>query len=192
MSPSNADKIIAEYNHLYAEIGRNSQISQHVFVANVATTAVLIGYGLNAKLGPIFLSPFAIIIPSLFFLSSQLESTTRIASYIKVFLESDLDSLNWETRWMALRQIQGLMPHQRKYTLSISGLYGLLSISCILLSFIYWKYEMWIFAIVTLPITMLVYLGISSLVKAFSLPFCEKYEKIWEKLKKGDSEPQGS
>ena len=93
---------------------------------------------------------------------------------------------------MALRQNQGLMPNRRKYTLSISGLYGLLSVSCILLSFIYWKYKMWIFAIVNLPIAILVYLGISSIVKAFSLPFCERYEKIWEELKKGDSGPQGS
>ena len=90
MSPEQPN--LDEHKHLYAEIGRNSHISQNVFVANVAVTSGLIGYGLNTESGPIFLAPFAIIIPSLFFLSSQLESTTRIAAYIVVFLEQGAPS----------------------------------------------------------------------------------------------------
>lgn len=191
MSAKDTDDIIAEYNQLYAEIGRNSQITQYVFIANVTVIGILIGYGLNTKLGSIFLSPFAIIIPSLFFISSQLESTTRIASYIKVFLESDLEILNWETRWMKLRT-QGLAPHRRKYTLSVSGLYGMLSISCVLLAFMYWEHGFWIFVAVAIPIAALVYLGISSLVRAFSTKFCERYEKSWEKLKESYPEAHAS
>ena len=52
-----------EDKHLYAEIGPNSQISQNVFVANVAVTSGLIGYGLEAQTAPVFLAPFAIIVP---------------------------------------------------------------------------------------------------------------------------------
>ena len=84
MSPEQPS--LDEHRQLYAEIGRNSQISQNVFLGNVAVTSGLIGYGLDSQSGPIFLAPFAIIIPSLFFLSSQLESTTRIAAYIVVFM----------------------------------------------------------------------------------------------------------
>src|SRR4030042_3520296 len=93
-----------EYKHLYQEIGSNSQISQNVFVANVTVTAALIGYGLNNQTGSIFLAPFAILIPSLFFIASQLDSTTRIAAYILVFLENSSPGSNWETRWLALRE----------------------------------------------------------------------------------------
>lgn len=192
MSPNeDTDNIIAEYNQLYAEIGRNSQITQYVFLANVTATAILIGYGLNTELGTIFLSPFAVIIPSLFFLASQLESTTRIASYIKVFLESDSKTLNWETKWMELRA-KSLLPHRRKYTLSLSGIYGLLSISCIVLAVIYWEHDFWILVAVTAPIVALVYLGISSLIRAFSIEFCKTYEKKWEKLRQSYSHTHGS
>ena len=171
-----------EYSQLYGEIGRNSQISQNVFVANVAVTAALIGYGLDAEQGPIFLAPFAIIIPSLFFLSSQLESTTRIAAYISVFLESDNDDLNWESRWFLLRK-QNLLPSRRKYTLSISGLYGLLSFVCVLLSLQYWSYDWWFFAAVVIPILFFIAAGVFSLVRAFSLENCEAYMNAWQNLR---------
>lgn len=175
-------EILEEYKQLYDEIGRNSQITQSVFVANVGVTAALIGYGLNAGNGTIFLAPFAIIIPSLFFLASQLESTTRIAAYLSVFIEHDSEMLKWESRWLQLRT-RGLLPSRRKYTLSLSGLYGLLSLVCILLAFQYWQgNKCWFFAIVTV-ILLLVAWGILLLVRAFSLQLCEDYIHSWRKLK---------
>lgn len=176
-----SDEQLEEYKQLYEEIGRNSQISQNVFVANVAVTAGLIGYGLDAESGTIFLSPFAIIIPSLFFLASQLESTTRIGSYISVFIEDDSEKLKWENRWFSLRKNK-LLPSRRKYTLSISGLYGLLSVVCILLAFQYWENDKWIFVAVISPIILLVSLGVSLLIRAFSLEHCEAYINAWKKL----------
>lgn len=170
-----------EYKQLYEEIGRNSQISQNVFVANVAVTAGLIGYGLDAGLGPIFLAPFAIIIPSLFFLASQLESTTRIAAYIYVFIEEGSDDLNWESRWFAIRK-RGLLPSRRKYALSLSGLYGLLSVVCVLLALQYWGADIWIFVLVISPIILFVALGVKLIVRAFSLDLSEAYINAWKKI----------
>ena len=171
-----------EYNALRTEIDRNSQITTTVFLANVTVTAALIGYGLSSRLGVIFLSPFAIIIPSLFFISSQLESTTRIAAYIKVFLEADSEELNWETRWLELRK-KGL-PHKRKYTLAVSHLYGTLSVVCIMLTYFYWDADWWIFIAVVMPIAIAVIVGVCSLTHAFSVQFCEEYVKEWTKLKR--------
>lgn len=171
-----------EYKQLYTEIGRNSQVSQHVFVANVAVTAALIGYGLQASSGPIFLAPFAIIIPSLFFLASQLESTTRIAAYIFVFLEPASPNLNWETRWFSMRK-QGLLPSPRKYTFSLSSLYGMVSAVCLALAFFHWQQQLikW-FYVAAVPIAILLILGIATLVRAFSLSLCEAYVSAWRKL----------
>ena len=50
---------LEEYKNLYSEVGRNSQICQNVFLGNVAVTAGIFGYGLDAQLGTIFLAPFA-------------------------------------------------------------------------------------------------------------------------------------
>jgi len=179
------DDSIEEYKHLYAEIGRNSQISQNVFVANVAVTSGLIGYGLDSGLADIFLTPFAIIIPSLFFLSSQFESTTRIAAYITVFHETENQYLNWETRWLEIRKRQ-FLPAKRKYTLSISGLYGFISLICILLALRFWAEDeyKW-FVAITVPILLLVALGIRNMLRAFSPEFCESYLASWKRLKSG-------
>ena len=168
-----------EYKQLYSEIGRNSQITANVFLANVSVTAALIGYGLTSEMGVIFLSPFAIIIPSLFFVASQLESTTRIASYIKTFHESDSDKSNWESRWFSIRD-QRLLPYKRKYTLSISGLYGLLSLTCLALAFFYWPYSYWYYGATGLVILILVVFGILSVVNAFSMETCKDYDEAWQ------------
>ncbi len=176
-----------EYKHLYQEIGRNSQVVQNVFVANVAVTSGLIGYGLNSGYGPIFLAPLAIIVPSLFFLASQLESTTRIAAYLLVFHERDNPALNWETRWLKIRK-QRLLPSKRKYTFSLTGLYGLISMLCVVLAYQYWTYSVeWFFAAIV-PIGLLIALGIRSVTQAFSLELVESYINSWEALKDTQSE----
>ena len=171
-----------EYKHLYQEIGRNSLISQNVFVANVTVTAALIGYGLSQQAGSIFLAPFAILVPSLFFLASQLESTTRIAAYLVVFFESDSTELHWETRWLALRE-RGLLPTRRKYTFSLSGLYGLLSAVCLLLALRYWEFCVGWYLAVAVPIVVAVIAGVAAVLAAFSLTRVNAHIAAWRQLK---------
>ena len=183
-----SDGRMEEYRHLYQEIGRNSQISQNVFLGNVAVTAGLIGYGLQSGFAPIFLAPFAIIVPSLFFLASQLESTTRIAAYLAVYFEEDSADLNWESRWLALRR-DSLMPTKRKYTLSLSGLYGLLSLMCLLLALQYWSESAWSFLITVTPIVVLVTHGVNLIVQSFSLQLVDAYMTSWRILKSRETEP---
>lgn len=171
-----------EYKNLYQEIGRNSQISQNVFVANVAVTATLIGFGLTQKIGAIFFAPFAILVPSLFFVASQLESTTRIAAYLVVFFENNSTELHWETRWLALRE-KDLLPAKRKYTLAVSSLYGLLGAACLILAFYYRQFSIeWYLAIAT-PIILAVIAGVMAVVSSFSLSRVHAYIAAWEQLK---------
>lgn len=171
-----------DYRILYAEIDRNSQITTTVFLAAITVTSALIGYGLSSGLGPIFLSPFAIIIPSLFFITSQLEATTRIGAYIMVFLEADSEELKWQTRWFEIRE-RKLLPHARKYTFSISGLYGALALACIILAVFYWSTAWWILVVIAAPLIFLTLLGVLYLRRAFSFYFCNKYVEAWSELK---------
>ena len=83
-----------EYASLRSEIDRNSQLTTTLFLATITVKSALIGYGLSSSLGPVFLSPFAVIMASIFFVTSQLESTTRIATYIAIFLEPNSPKLN--------------------------------------------------------------------------------------------------
>jgi uncharacterized protein YqhQ len=175
-----------EYRTLYAEIDRDSQITTTVFLATITVTSALIGYGLSSGLGPVFLSPFVVIIPALFFLTSKLESTMRIAAYIMVFLETGSETLNWQTRWFEIRR-NSLLPHARKYTLSISGLYGALAVACISLAFAYWNMTLWVFLLIVAPLIVLTLLGVLYLRRAFSFKFCQHYVDRWTMLKNEES-----
>ena len=121
-----------------------------------------------------------------------MESTTRIASYLKIFHENKEDGPKWETRWFRIRDPDTL-PSKRLYALSISGLYGLLGFICILLSFLYWKDYKCIsninlssykdLIIITIPIIVLLLWSILLLRRAFSLELCKKYDDEWTKIK---------
>ena len=130
--------LIAEYKSLRDEIKTNSQMTGQVFTFAITVSAALLGYGLDKGYWGIFLSPFVVLIPSLYFISSQLESTTRIAAYIQNYIESKIDELNWETDFLTLRKNK-LLPSKRKYTLSIAGLYGGIGFVSILLSWLFLK-----------------------------------------------------
>ncbi len=182
-----------EQEQLYSEIARNSQIISNVFLGNISVTTIILGFGLENENSLLFLIPFTMLIPSLFFIASQMESTTRIASYLKIFHETKEDGPKWETRWFRIRELEYL-PSKRKYALSISGLYGLLGFICILLSFIFWKDYKSIsnvsfssykdLIIITIPIIVLFLLSISLIVRAFSLNLCREYDNEWGKIKK--------
>lgn len=175
------DTLLAEYRSLREEIGRNSQLTATVFLANVTATGVLFGFGFETSKWTIFLSPFAILIPSLFFISSQLESTTRIASYLKIVLEPRL-RLSWESDWWKVREC-GTLPRRRKYTLSVSGLFGTLSVSCVFLAALYCDMaSLWKLGLTIVPLAILVALGVYNLVGAFSPTIAEEYDAMWSKL----------
>ncbi len=186
-----------EYDQLYSEIARNSQICSNIFLGNISVTAILIGFGLEYSNSLLFLSPFAMIIPSLLFIASQMESTTRIASYIKIFHEKTLEGPKWETRWYQLRYFKCL-PCKRKYSFSISGLYGLLGFTCFLLSILYWDgdtaslrgfFSSYLkIGLIILPLIALLIISIRLIIRAFSLSLSNDYDKAWNKVKNKDSE----
>ncbi len=180
---TNKDAFEEEYKTLRNEISENSKIVFSIFLANTTVTASLIGYALSKTSGPIFLSPFAILIPSMFYIASQLESTTRISQYIRVFLEPKLNR-NWQTRWYELR-VRKLLPHKRKYTFAITTLYGALAVVCLILAFAYWdKSKLWQFFISAIILALLMGNGVLSVKKAFSMKFRDEYAIKWSELKR--------
>ncbi len=181
-----------EYKTLRSEIAENSRVVSTIFIANTTVTASLIGFGLSSKWGPIFLSPFAILIPSMFYLASQLESTTRISQYLRVFLEPQLER-RWQNRWYDLRA-HGLMPHRRKYILAVTSLYGALGLVCLILAYLYWNSdELWQFTVAAIVIVPLKSIGILSVRHAFSMSLRNSYAKAWIQLNTQQrAEPQGS
>lgn len=126
---------LAEYQMLQDEIASNSSLVAQVFIFSVTATAALIGYGIEAGNWLVFLAPFAVLLPSMWFIASQLEATVRIATYIRLFLEPDVEGLNWETRLAALR-CSACRPDS-KYTVSITGIYGGVGVASLILAWAY-------------------------------------------------------
>ena len=69
------------------------------------------------------------------FISSQLESTVQIATYIQTFIEKGQAALNWETILSLLRQA-GTQPG-KLYTFSLSAVYMGLGVVSLVLSICY-------------------------------------------------------
>ncbi len=136
-----------EYGALRAEILNNSTIIAQVFTISITSVVAFLGFGLQSKSKNwiFFLSVFAVLIPSLTFISSQLESTVRISTYIMTFYENgesaspDTNALfNWENRLYKMRfhdnAAKTSAGSDRPYTFSISDLYLGLGITAVMLS----------------------------------------------------------
>lgn len=126
------DELVAEYKSLRGEINNNSIITAQVFTVTITAAAALIGFGFQTKNWLIFLSPPIILLPSLYFISSQLESTIRIAAYIYAVIEPKSD-FQWETLLLQTRT-HGKKGEDRSkvnYVNSLLGVYLLLIVICL-------------------------------------------------------------
>lgn len=125
---------IEEWKKMVAEIQSNSK-SVDSALALIVTSATGI-IGISAKLGEglnyfAFFLPFIIIIPATYFIYSQLNSTARIASYIKVFHESRESGILWESRLSLLRSTPAEASKSR-FSISLLGMIGGVSSICLL------------------------------------------------------------
>lgn len=126
---------IEEYKHLYNEIHSNSNKVSFALNLIFTLTSAIIAYGLkdyenSSEL--IYLTPLIFIIPLSHFIYSQMNSTVRIAMYIKVFHESKENGLQWENRFDKFKTPKEL--NHSKYAKALKLIIiGLVSI-CILLT----------------------------------------------------------
>jgi hypothetical protein len=174
---------LKEYELLRGEIAENSRLVATTFIANTTITSVLVGYGLSDRGshgGAIFLAPLLILIPSLFFIASQLESTTNISQYLRVVLEPKL-AVRWQTNWYELRK-HGLLPQYQKYVPGVTGLYGALSIICLVLSFVTWNHAAWIYTTAAVGTMGPLVIAVFYIKRAFSMTYRESVADAWKQL----------
>ena len=127
-----------EYKSLRDEIAQYRLINSNIYLANITITAVLLGYAI--KDNPVwymFLSPFFIIIPSIILIATNTSLTARIGTYILVFIESNLETLNWETNLQILRGKDLMKSKKSSFASSIFLLFILLSGFCLSLCCLY-------------------------------------------------------
>ena len=172
-----------EYKSLKSEITENSKAVLSIFLANSIVTTLLFGYALQNGSGPVFLTPFIILIPSIFFIASRLESTVRISQYLRIFLEPLLDR-SWQARRYELAARDPL-PNRRNYTFIISSLYGVLALACLFLAYFNWSAgQEFLFVFIAAPLALLMFLGIYFMNRALSKKLLNNYADNWTTLKR--------
>jgi hypothetical protein len=129
------DFTIVEYQSLRAEMMSNSQIVSQVFTVTVTGVAALVGFGIQSGNAYLFLVPPLFLLPSLLFISSQLEALIRIAAFIPVFIEPEMSGLHWE---MALNKLRSRHDRaQSSYIFSLIGIYFILILICLILPWLF-------------------------------------------------------
>ncbi len=127
---------IEEYRQLYREIHSNSDKIAFALGVIYSGTSGIITYGLNNYKESsefMFLSPFLLIIPLTFFINSQINSTVRIAAYLKVFHEDRDSGIYWEHRLGIFKSPEKLK--NSKYARSLILIITGIAVVCILLTF---------------------------------------------------------
>jgi len=181
--------LLEEYKTLKDEIQSNSDWTGKAFIFTITVTATLISFGLTHNNWAIFLSPFLIIIPSMFFVSSKMESTTRIGSYIRIMIEPKIKGLNWQSNWLELRKGK-LLPKKRKYSLSIITQFSGISILCLgmswtrFLSSNHSQYELILIIALSLIIIVFYMIAHIAIKQSFDMNYRVKYDEAWKKLEK--------
>lgn len=192
--PTFDEGVLAEYQVLQAEITTNSELTAHVFTITTTATAALIGYGIQSRSWLVFIAPFAVLLPSLWFITSQLQSTVRIASYIRTFIEPVLPGLAWETRLLRLRDRRPAL--ESKYTLSLTGIYGALGFASLGLAWAFADYGR-VSSIVALALLTMVCGGVTMWLswhcrKCFRREAAGAQDEWWRELVSAEGDGKGA
>ncbi len=91
---------ILEYNNLRKEIDDKIKMHNSFLTFTITTVVAVLTFALSNGIHTPFLClvPFGILIPMSMRITYYRSAIVKLAAYMVVFLECDLDGLNWETR----------------------------------------------------------------------------------------------
>lgn len=106
---------INEYVTLRGEISQRMTTNNNLITFTITTTVAILSFAIKENLTILFLLPFCIIIPMSMRIAYSRSSLSKIASYMVVFLENDLDGMQWETRNVLLFENKKKEKNKHKY-----------------------------------------------------------------------------
>ncbi len=148
-SEETPDLTASSFEALNTEMRSNSDIVARLVIVAATGSATVVGFGVQLEESGVFLAAFTILLPAILFVSSQMDSTARIAAYISVKYESTATNVSWETDLMAFRAFKegsnnySERPRRwsiRQYELSAFGMFGIIGCSCVVLAFYFLDY----------------------------------------------------
>ena len=90
--------MINEYEMLRNEIMQKIDLVNSLITFTLTTSIAILTFALTNKNSVLCLLPFGIIIPMYIRISYYRSAMVKLSAYIIVFLEKNIDDINWETR----------------------------------------------------------------------------------------------
>lgn len=180
--------MIQEYKTLRDEIKGNAQRVSQIIAVSISSTALLLGYGIETRNWIVLLSPFATLLPAVWFIGSQLESTVRAASYIKICIEPQTKDLRWENRLDKFRLEANSCKNM--YTFSITYLFRFLGFVCLFFSWMFMltsdfnQTNIVVLVLVSVTLILVLMCLTKDLGRYFEQGFNSSYCRKWEELLK--------
>lgn len=180
------------YDALYSEIRSNAGIVANLFTVTITAVATIIGFGVQLEQAGLFLAVFVVLIPALSFISSQMESTLEIASYVVVNFEGEETGVRWETDVLALRRLRAAHTAPgalHKYGGSIAGLFAVIGVACLILP---WNYidttdpaSVSLVVVFSILAAALLFTTVRDAARPFGVEKFEEYVDAWKEIRGG-------
>ena len=87
-----------EYDTLRNEINQKIELHNSLITFTITTTVAILTFALSQNNVFLYLTPFCIIIPMSMRIAYYRSALSKLSAYIIVFLEKNLEGMNWETR----------------------------------------------------------------------------------------------
>lgn len=151
-----------EYSHIKNEINQKIELHNSLLTFTITTTVLILSYGISEQEPLLFLVPFFIIIPMSIRIKYYKGAMSKLAAYLIVFLESEDNQFNWETRNEKLIESDSI---NRKYNNPLVELHSyeclILCIACYILFLIYYfndyQFNIWSCLVALLPVILIIW-----------------------------------
>ena len=95
-SANNPDNIIKEYEELRNEIKQKVELHNSLITFMITTVIAILAFAVEGDSTILYLLPFGIIIPISMRVTYYRTAMLKLSAYIIVFLESEIEELNWD------------------------------------------------------------------------------------------------
>jgi len=180
----NREVYLAEYSALREEITNTGQNQHNMFVFAFTAIGAISAFALQQRNPYIILFAFVVLLAASKLFHNYSLKFIQVSAYIKVYLESELEGLNWESEVSKWRKNATYPPVDLKNYLFTIGAFALFTIYLFLLrSSDYECLHFVIRVLVPLPL-MGVVVSLDNKHKNQNLRKChDNFEEYWKKLK---------
>lgn len=95
---SDKSYIINEYKELRNEIMQKIELQNSLMTFMITTVVAVLAFAIGSDNSYMYLLPFGIIIPISMRITYYRTAMVKLSAYIIIYLENDLEGINWETR----------------------------------------------------------------------------------------------